>query len=192
LGDGLETSLTVPAGFLGGTLGFRERRIDAALAKLTKEEVVQFLSSVHYGSCEGASSEEEQARRQYYNGFIVCAYGSYPPFDDVFAALVGLPSGERFIWQKRGSPEVREVLLAPGEFDATVRGFLDWLESETGWKLEGREWLELTEAEREEARHLVLRRKPSLARPVKRALLEAEAAKDWASRHRKPSLPVRA
>jgi hypothetical protein len=191
LGDGRETSLAVPAGFLGSVLGFRERRTDEVLARMTKEEVVHFLTAVRYGAGENADAEEAQARRQLYAGFIVCAYAAYPPFDDVFAALLGAQGGERFIWQHRGSPAVREVWLARGEFDAAVRGFLDWLEAEAGWQLDDRDWLELPEARRDEVRQAVLRRKPSLARPVKRAQLEMESAREWARRKHVTAEPSR-
>jgi hypothetical protein len=191
LGDGLETSLTISAGHLSSAFGFRDRRADEALMRMTKEEVVRYLTSLHNGSEDGTGSEEEQARRQVYEGFIVCAYAAYPPFDDLFVALVAAPTGERFIWQCRGSPDVQEVLLARGEFDAAVRGFLDWLETEAGWKLEGRDWLELPEVEREKVRQIVQRRKPSLARPVKRAQLEMEAAKEWARRKHGAPEPFR-
>jgi hypothetical protein len=191
MGDGLETSLTIPAGHLGSALGFRERRADETLMRMTKEEVVRFLTSIRYGPDDDAGSEAAQARRQAYEGFIICAYAAYPPFDDVFAALVGASAGERFIWQLRGSSDVHEVLLARGEFDAAVRGFLDWLETEAGWKLEERDWLELSEAEREEVREAVRRREPSLARPVKRAQLEMEAAREWVRRKHDTPAPSR-
>jgi hypothetical protein len=175
------------------SLRFQGRRGDTSLAGKSNEEITNLvlaslLGPRKAGSAEGASGLEETARK-----FLVC--GNQEGFDNVLGVLTDTPEGEKFLWRHKAWTDaarerepvsadgrVHEVLLERGEYEAVVRSFLDWLEATTGFRPPNRNWVELTEEEREQLRQRVLARRPGLGEPRKWSLLERAAREEFSRR----------
>jgi len=120
--------LGAPACILGASLVFQGERRDDAIDGKSKEEALVLIHNALYelGPVGEEKTYAECVRlRKRFEKFDICTNSS-EAFDGVFAVLIDMNDGGRFIWRGYENRGVQEVLLAAGEYEDALRAFLSW------------------------------------------------------------------
>lgn len=120
--------LGTPTAMLSAKLAFQGRRKDIAVDGKSKEEVLALIHNALYeletDGEEKTDAECSQLSKRF-SKFDICLNSS-EALDGIFAVLVDMDDGSRFIWRENKSQNVQEVKLAAGEYEAAIRAFLRW------------------------------------------------------------------
>jgi len=134
IGNYEEAVLLSPiADFLRGTIRRRDRRISAELASLPPEQILEAVKNALSGKAGGEPQTGDASRRGWerYRQLCICPNGC-EAFDGELAALIERDGGESLIWQDFTDKRIRELRLAPEEYENVVRSFLSWVDPLTG------------------------------------------------------------